>query len=97
MSLNGFLAIRYFLLHIAKFTINFLKIILLTFSQISRYLSKNVASFITNLKSSVTSKSILYALTFEKNMHKSVFVANEIYEVLFTERSLLDTTTSKLI
>ena len=62
--LNVFLAIlNVFLLYISS--IFFFFIILLTFSQISIYLSKTFSSFIIKHIRSVSSKSILYALTFE--------------------------------
>ena len=62
--LNVFLAIlNVFLLYISS--ILFFFIILLTFSQISIYLSKTFSSFIIKHIRSASSKSILYALTFE--------------------------------
>ena len=53
---------------------------------------KNFSFFYHKYIHSVSSKSILYALTFGKNMHERliffIFVTNEIYKVLLTERKL---------
>ena len=72
---------------------NYFLIMLLTFFQISLYFSNNFSSFIKKDKKSFI-KSLLYALIFERNMHRcliffSIFIANKIVKILFTRRYLI--------
>ena len=61
-------------------------------SQMSLCLSKNLSFFIKKYIHLFLSKPFLYILIFGRNMHKclffSIFVTNEIFTILFKERSL---------
>ena len=98
-----FSAFRYFLL-CAELLLNYFLIILLTFSQISFYFSKNSLSFKKRYKNdmhSVSSKFLLYVVIFGKNIHKGLislaslkYLANKVFKIFFIKmkfiRYLLD-------
>ena len=72
-------------------------VILLTFSQIYLYLSKNVSSFIEKEIHLILSKYILYILILGRNNHKDLIFAASLQPIKYlksflSKGSLLDTT-----
>ena len=79
------------------FIIRFYLIMLLTFFQISLNFSKKISSFIKKDIHLISSKSLLYALIFGRNMHKGLICLASLQPIKYLKSSLpkeilLDTT-----
>ena len=90
--MNLFLAFRYFLLYTSSL-LNLVFVILLAFSQIFIYLSNIFSTFIKIHAFSFIEISFIYTHFWKEYAQRSnffiVFVANQIFKFLFTQRKLV--------